>query len=532
MTSVKRPASLFLEAFYCRRRNLIFGRILCYDIRNYMKKIDSHRLIELFPASIVWLTFLAALVLSFVKPIWAVYFIIVFSVYWIVRLFYMMIWLFISWFKFRREIKINWFERLKGLPKDYLDYYHVITLPTLKEPYEVVERTFEELLKCEYPANKMIIVLGGEARDPGFPAVAEKIVDKYSVHFKKVLVTIHTVGPDELPGKGSNVHYMEERLKEFIDAEKLPYENIIVSCFDIETLPHQQYFACLTYKYLTHPNPTHASYQPLVLYNNNIWESNPIIRVVASATTFWLLTDMSRPDRLLTFSSHSMPWKMIMDVGGHEKTIVSEDSRICLQAIVKYDGDYEVVPMFTTVSMDTVYIGKLWQSLKNQYKQMRRWAWGVEHTPWMWDNFFGKNANRRMPLAKRLRYFWVQFEGMYSWATAPILILVIGRLPLLLASPADKATAFIQNAPITLENLMGVGMIGLILNAIMYTFVLPERPRSKSLAHWPIMMIQWVLFPVTMVIFGSIPAVDAQTRLFLSGKYRLGFWVTEKKLTK
>ena len=497
-----------------------------------MKRINYHRLAEMFPAFTVWLTFVAAIALSFIKPIWAVYFIIVFSVYWIVRLFYMMVWLFLSWFRFRREIKINWFEKLKDLPKSYLDYYHVITLPTLKEPYEVVERTFEELLKCEYPSNKMIVVLGGEARDSGFPAVAEKIKEKYSVHFKKVLITIHTLMPDELGGKGANVHYMETKIKEYVDAEELPYENIIFSCFDVETLPHPQYFACLTHSYLTHPNPTHASYQPLVLYNNNIWESNPIIRVVASATTFWLLTDMSRPERLLTFSSHSMPWKMIMDVGGHEKTIVSEDSRICLQAIVKYDGDYEVVPMFTTVSMDTVYIGKLWQSLKNQYKQMRRWAWGVEHFPWMWENFFGKEANRRMPLAKRLRYFWVQFEGMYSWATAPILILVIGRLPLLLVSPAEKATAFIQNAPVTLERLMSVGMIGLILNAIMYTFILPKKPKGKSLLGWPVMFLQWVLFPATMIIFGSIPAVEAQTRLFLSGKYRLGFWVTEKKLNK
>ncbi len=496
-------------------------------------KLNSSRLAEIFPAAVIWLTFIIAIILSIIAPLWAVYFILIFSVYWIVRIFYMMVWMLSSWVKFRRKIKINWFSRLKDLPRDYLDYYHVITLPTYKEPYDVIERTFEEFLKCEYPSNKMIIVLGGEEGDrDNFLSIAERIREKYAFNFYHFLVTVHPRRSDELPGKGSNVHYQEERLKEFIDEKQLPYENIIVSCFDIETLPHPQYFACLTYKYLTHPNPTHASYQPLVLYNNNVWESNPIIRVVACATTFWLLTDMSRPERLLTFSSHSMPFRMIMDVGGHEKTIVSEDSRICLQAIDHYNGDYQVVPMWTTVSMDTVYIGKFWQSLGNQYKQMRRWAWGVEHFPWMWDHFFGEHKNTNIPLKLRLRYLWIQAEGMYSWASAPLLILVIGRLPLALLSSSEKATAFVQNAPITLENLMTLGMVGLIFNAVMYTFILPKRPTGKTVIDFIVMIAQWVVFPVTMIIFGSIPAVEAQTRLLLGGKYRLGFWVTEKKISK
>lgn len=498
-----------------------------------MKASTVKKITEIFPAALVWLTIFVVIILSFARPLWAIYFILIFVVYWIIRLFYMMVWLMISWFKYRRDIKIDWLDKIKTLDKNYLEYYHVIEYPTCGEPYEVVERSFDELLKTNYPKDKMIVVLGGEDRKgEQFLDVARQITEKFGNQFFKLLVTVHKLQPDELPGKGANVHHMELEIKKLIDELNIPYEKVIVSSFDIETLPHFQYFAYLTYKYLTHPNPTHASYQPLILYNNNIWESSPIIRVVASATTFWLLTDLSRPEKLLTFSSHSMSFKMLVDVGFHDKTIVTEDSRICLQGLLTYDGKYEVVPMFVTLSMDTVYIGKFWQSIKNQYKQMRRWAWGVEHFPWMWENFFGKKANKNIPLKKRIQYTWNQTEGMFSWAIAPLLILIVGRLPLYLASDMDKTTAFFQNAPRMLENLMFIGMVGLVLNSIMYTLMLPMKPKNYSWFNYLIMVVQWVVFPITMIIFGSIPAIDAQTRLLLGGKYKLGFWVTEKKTEK
>ncbi len=165
-----------------------------------------------------------------------------------------------------------------------------------------------------------------------------------------------------------------------------------------------------------------------------------------------------------------------------------------------------------------------------QYKQMTRWAYGVEHFAYMVWHF---RKCKKMPASKKWIYIWNQTEGVYSWATAPILITIMGYLPLYLAEKQAMTNVLAQNAPLILEKLMHFGMFGLIVIATMSVVILPPMPsnfKNKKYAkyyRYVMMFVQWLIFPFTMVLFGSIPAVDSQTRLML-GKY-LGFWVTEKK---
>ncbi|PJC55504.1 MAG: hypothetical protein CO027_01500 [Candidatus Komeilibacteria bacterium CG_4_9_14_0_2_um_filter_36_13] len=115
----------------------------------------------------------------------------------------------------------------------------------------------------------------------------------------------------------------------------------------------------------------------------------------------------------------------------------------------------------------------------------------------------------------------------------PILIFVLGYLPLYLAEKQNVTTVLTQNAPLILENLMRFGMISLFIIALMSVIILPPLPRKfkhgliSKYARFSLMFLQWLIFPITMILLGSVPAIDAQTRLML-GKY-LGFWVTEKK---
>jgi hypothetical protein len=492
---------------------------------NRFPRPTVYRFFEIIPGFLVWATLLGAVVVSFWRPLWAIYFIIVFDFYWFLRVAYLMVYLITSWKRYRSDITINWLEKVKILPR-FDNIHHLIVLPTYREPISVLRTSISSLARVSYPLNKFILVLAGEERDhDNFLANAEIIKKEFGNTFAHLLITLHPADiVGEIAGKGANINWAGHRAKELIDELEIPYEDIIVSTFDVDSCAHPEYFAYLTYTYLTSPDPLHSSYQPVAVYGNNVWDSPAINRVVANSTTFWLLTDLARPERLFTFSSHSMPFKALVDVDFWQNDIVTEDSRIFLQCFVRYHGNYRVTPLYLPISMDTVYAGSFWRSLVNQYKQQRRWAYGVENFAYMAWHFW---RSKDIPFLRKFRYLWNQLEGVYSWATAPMIIFLLGRLPLMFANDEVKTTLIAYNAPYALQWLMNAAMFGLFVSAIFSTILLPPKPKHHTSLKYIAMVLQWALFPFCMVIFGSIPAIDAQTRLMI-GKY-LGFWVTEKK---
>lgn len=488
---------------------------------------QKYRLLEIIPGALVWTTLIAAVVLSFIKPLWVIIFIVIFDVYWLMRIGYFAVFLIASWRNYRRTIRIDWMAKLAECPHAER-LHHLIFLPTTNESYEVLKTTMDALAASSYPKERIIVVLAGEKRfEDEFMPKADRLMKEYGSIFRKIFVTLHELQPDELKGKSANLNHSARTVRPLVGGLGIPEEDIIVSSFDCDTIVHPQYFAHLSYAYCNTPDPNRSSYQPMVVYNNNIWDAPAPLRVAAFGTTFWLMTELARPEFMATFASHSMPWKMVIEVGFWQKDIVSEDSRIFLQGFVHYNGDYRVTPLHIPVSMDTVGSESYWGYLKGLYKQQRRWAWGVENFPYLVWNM-RKSVRPSFPKGKKWFMIFRTLEGMYSWATAPILMFVLGRLPLYLTTGSVREMAFVQNTPFTLQYIMTIAMVGTVIAMTLATRMLPRRPQTKRRWNWLIMILQWALTPITFIVFGSIPAIDAQTRLMLGGRFRLGFNVSEK----
>jgi len=123
----------------------------------------------------------------------------------------------------------------------------------------------------------------------------------------------------------------------------------------------------------------------------------------------------------------------------------------------------------------------------------------------------------------KLFQYW---EQNFNWATASIMISTLGWLPLLLGGREFQGTVIAFNLPFFTKLLMNTAMFFLIFSVYINLILLPPRPKKYSAWRSVMMYLQWFLVPIASVLFGSLPAVEAQTRLMF-GQY-LEFWVTPK----
>ncbi|PIR96244.1 MAG: hypothetical protein COT92_02170 [Candidatus Doudnabacteria bacterium CG10_big_fil_rev_8_21_14_0_10_42_18] len=532
----------------------------------FRKRTSQERFWETLPGLQFWSVFFGAILLSYYRPIWAAMFIICFDLYWVLKAINTASHLWSAYKKFQSFVKIHWIrhaEQLIDIPMmlnflqtklasaqdktekkyfkneiakivlllkkgvkslDFLGYYHLILVPFVNESFEVLDSTVSALAGAEYPRKKIILVLASEDR-AGEQAqiIAEKIKQKYTLDFFRIFIAKHPDGlPGEIKGKSANASFAVRSVLPNLKQLGIAVEKVLVSNFDSDTIVHPQYFAKVIYEFLTAEKPYNSSYQPIAVYNNNIWDSPALIRVISVSNSFWQFTESSRPDRLRTFSSHTMPLKTLIDVGFWKKDIVNEDGFIFWQCYLHFKGDYRVVPLFIPISLDTCLAPTTWQTLKNQYKQKRRWAYNVEYYP----HLVPKLLKLKAPLYDKLYKLFQYMEGNFNWATASLMISTLGWLPLFLGGNRFNESVVALNLPLITKTLMNVALFFLIFSVYINLILLPPRPKKYSVWRSVAMYLQWFLVPLASVIFGSIPAIEAQTRLMF-GRY-LEFWVTPK----
>lgn len=335
--------------------------------------------------------------------------------------------------------------------------------------------------------------------------------------------------PGEVVGKGPNLTFAGEYIAKYVKKKKLLEDNIIVTSLDSDNRMAMKYLDVVAYEFIVHTNRQHLSYQPISLFMNNIWDVPAPARVVAVSNSFFNIITTMRPHALRNFASHSQPFKALLAMNFWSKRTIVEDGHQYWRSLFFFDGNYEVLPIRIPIYQDAVMEETFWKTVKAQFIQVRRWYYGASDVAFVGVRLLSKRSKRKMSFIKLWPKFWRLLDGHVTLAMMAPIVAFGGWVPLIMNISSRAMVTY--NLPKVVSIVQTVASIGLLITVCVSLRMLPKRPTKYKKGRTILMVLQWVLMPITAILYQSIAAFYSQTRLML-GLYMEKFDVTKKIVKK
>ncbi len=517
------------------------------------EKTSSYRWLERLPAILSWSLLALPFILALISPRLTVFFILTYILTWFVRAVALNIRVLQGYETMKQHEKAPWTEMLddiesrevncKKAPAWHtkniarLDEYpaaikpsealHAIIIATYNESREILAPTIESVLASDYDMKKVMLIIAYEERGGERVAKqAEELIKTYGRQFKYAEAIMHPKDmPNEVIGKGGNITYAGRQLQKRLEEMKIDPLRVQVTTLDADNRPHKQYLAALTYTFCLVPDPRYVSFQPIPIFTNNIWDVPALMRVIATGNSFWNIVLSLRPHMIRNFSSHAQSMAALIDTDFWSVRTIVEDGHQFWRTYFRYDGKHEVYPIYIPIYQDAVLSEGYRRTLKAQFVQIRRWAWGASDIAYVWTK--GYLTPNKVPKWDKFTKLLRLIESHISWATAPLLIAFAAFVPILF-NPDDIAS---NQLPNVVSRIQQIAMVGLVVTMYLSFKSLPPKPARYKKRHSVLMVLQWVLLPITTILYNATAALYSQTRLML-GKYLDKFDVTEKAVKK
>jgi len=484
----------------------------------------SKRFFEILPGAVSWNLILFPYWGMFLIPEVVAYFILIFNVYWFYQAFGIAFTAILSHLRIQAASVYDWMGDVKKFP-DWKRVRHVVIIPTVRESESVLDKPLGSLSKQTLPCDQLVVIVAQEekASEEHRKKIKRWVIKKYGEALPNLFFNVHKLAPGEAVGKASNERSAAIWVKKnLIDKGKLDMDYTVVTSCDADHVFHQKHFSVLTYKFLDNPNRYKRFWQPAVLLYNNIWKLPAITRVPNTLASIFILSMLSRKDRLINQQNYSLSFKLLDKVGYWDPDKIPEDWGIFFKAFFKDKGKIEVEPLYLPLYADAMESTTTWKTLKGQYNQIKRWAWGVSDSSWVIYNYL--TAEDLSFWDKTMRVFTF-IHAHFLWPVHWFVITIGLSLPVVL-NPAFGRTTLGYMTPKISSAILTIALVFLVVLLILDAIYKPKRPKEFPLWRALLMPLEFVLMPVATFFFATLPGLDAHTRLML-GKY-LEYKVTEK----
>ena len=425
-------------------------------------------------------------------------------------------------------------KMMAAMPEQYpkpSDIYHVAIIAAYDESEEVLVPSIEAIKDSTFSNDHIIVALAYEARGgEAMEKTAQILYQKYRGVFKDFILSKHPADlKGEIVGKGPNLTYAGKIVADYIAAKHIPIENVIVTSLDSDNHMAPKYLDSVAYEFITHPNRQRLSYQPVSIFTNNIWDAPAPTRVIALSNSFFNVISTMRPHLLRNFASHSQPLQALKAMDFWSKRTIVEDGHQYWRSLFFFGGDYSVLPIRIPIYQDAVVGETFWKTVKAQFVQVRRWYYGASDVAYVGVRLFSSKERRVMSFWKLFPKFWRLLDGHVTLAILAPIVAFGGWVPMIMNLSAHTMVGY--NLPNIVSVVETFASVGLIVSILVSFRLLPKRPAKYKKGKTIVMVLQWILMPVTSILYQSIAAFYAQTRLML-GLYMEKFDVTKKIVKK
>ncbi|MFZ2125137.1 MAG: hypothetical protein WA087_01610 [Candidatus Saccharimonadales bacterium] len=408
--------------------------------------------------------------------------------------------------------------------------YNAVIIATYNESYDVLAPTVEAVINNSCGTKRLILTIAYEER--GGEAI-EQTVLRLKKEFGHRFFAFHLIKhpkdlPNEVRGKGSNITYAGRFLQGWLKKEGILSKNVIITTLDSDNRPYKTYFDYVTYEFIVHEDRKHLSYQPVSLFLSNIWDAPAPMRVIATGNSFWNIISSMRPHTLRNFASHSQPMDALEEMNFWSTRTIVEDGHQYWRSYFYFGGNYSVMPIYVPIYQDAVLSDTYLKTLKAQFIQLRRWAYGASDVPYVAARLFTRERN--VPFLGGIARLARLIDGHVTLASVSLLVAFGGWVPLLVNSEAARSVPAHQ-LPEVISIIQQIAMVGLFITVFLAFKMLPPRPERYKRRRTVYMLLQWVLMPFTAIAYSAFSALYSQGCLF-TGRYLDKFDVTDKAVHK
>jgi hypothetical protein len=412
---------------------------------------------------------------------------------------------------------------------------HIVIIPNYKEPMPVLRRTLD-CLAAQYEARlRLIIVLAMEAGETNSVEKAEMLQAEYAGKFRHIFYTVHPRGiPGEMQCKSANESWAARWIKRRV-VDELGYDMdaLCVTTMDADTRWHSQFFFALTCHFALNTERHLHFWQAPIRYHGNIWDINPLLRIVNAYANAMELAYLASPWwKPMPMSSYSLSLRLLDTSGYWDGDVIADEWHMFIKAYFARDGQVKLQPIFLPFLADATIGENLWGELRERYEQTLRHAWGSKEVGYMIAKMID---NPHVDFRSAFRLL-VRIAHDILLAGAGWVIITVGsQLPIILHpevvpfNPVDVIQsiddpALVQSAAESLTSspawlLITIALLLVAIAGVIFWIqdvaVRPPRIKRMTLMELIWTVLSLPLLSMLTLFLVALPTIQAQTRLLL-----------------